>query len=72
MLNTMTERMTTEVQCRRYAAHHLNLAKSSRSQSEKMLLLALAEWWLDIAERVNQGLRPHRCSAESRLDRYAL
>ena len=72
MLTTMTERMTTEVQCRRYAAHHLNLAKSSRSQSEKMLLLALAEWWLDIAERVNQGWRPHRCSAESRLDRYAL
>jgi hypothetical protein len=72
MLNTMTERMTTEVPCRRYAAHHLNLAKSSRSQSEKMLLLALAEWWLDIAERVNQGWRPHRCSAESRLDRYAL
>jgi hypothetical protein len=39
--------------------------KSSRSQSEKMLLR------LDIAERVNQGWRPHRCSAESRLDRYA-
>jgi hypothetical protein len=46
MLSTMTERMTTEVQCRRYAASYLNLAKSSRSQSEKMLLLALAEWWL--------------------------
>ena len=72
MLSTMTERMTTEVQCLRYAASYLSLAKSSRSQSEKMLLLALAEWWLALAERANQGSRPHRCGAESRLDRYAL
>ena len=65
MLSTMTERMT--VQCRRYTASYHSLAKSSRSQSEKMLLLALAEWWLALAERANQGSRPHRCSAESRL-----
>jgi hypothetical protein len=51
MLSTMTERMTTEVQCRRYAASYLSLAKSSRSQSEKMLLLALAEWWLALRSK---------------------
>ena len=66
-MSTMTERMTTEVRCLRYAASYLSLAKSSRSQSEKMLLSALAEWWLDLAERANQGSRPHRGSAESRL-----
>jgi hypothetical protein len=46
-----------ELQCRRYAASYLNLPNTSRSKSEKMLLLALAEWWLDLAERANQGSR---------------
>jgi hypothetical protein len=35
MLSTMTERMTTEVQCRRYAASYLNLAKTSRSSTAR-------------------------------------
>jgi hypothetical protein len=71
MLTTITERLTTEIQCRGYAAHYLNLAKGSRSQSEKMLLFSLAQGWLDLAERGGQGA-PHRCSADSRLDRYAV
>jgi hypothetical protein len=49
--------MSTEAQCRRYAAYYQNLAKSSRAHSEKALLLALAAEWLDLAERVNQRLR---------------
>jgi hypothetical protein len=40
-----------ELQCRRYAASCLNLPNTSRSQSEKMLLLALAEWWTLRSER---------------------
>jgi hypothetical protein len=57
MLGTVTERMTTEVSCQRYAASYLNIAKSSSSQPEKMLLLALAEWWLALAARADQGSR---------------
>jgi hypothetical protein len=55
MLTTLTEHVTMEVQCRRYAASYHSLAKSSRSQSEKMLLLTSAECWLDLAERPEPG-----------------
>ena len=72
MLSTMTERLTTEVQCQRYAASYLNLAKTSRSQSEKMLLLVLAEWWLALAERANQGSRPSSVKRSIAPGSYAL
>ncbi len=54
---TMTERKTTEAECRRLAAHFFELAKSSRTESERALSLAMAQEWLDLAERMSQRSR---------------
>jgi hypothetical protein len=53
----MAERTTKEARCRRFAAYFFDLAKSSRAQSERMLLLALAEGWLDLAEPASRRSR---------------
>jgi hypothetical protein len=52
--------MTTrnrEADCRHFAAHFLALAKRSRADTEKALLLVLAEWWLDLAKRAGRGAK---------------
>jgi hypothetical protein len=53
----MSERKTTEAECRQFAAHFFELAKSSRAESEKALLLAMAQEWFDLAERISQRSR---------------
>ena len=53
----MTTRNIREAHCRHFAAHFLALAKRSRADTEKALLLALAEWWLDLAKRAGRGAR---------------
>jgi hypothetical protein len=54
---TVTDRKSTEAECRRLAAHFFELAKDSRAEPERALLLAMAQQWLDLADRISQRSR---------------
>lgn len=62
-----------EAQYRGFAASCLDLAKSSPSLPDKTRLLAMAEAWLNLADRVSQfAKRPVRKIAEHPLVRKTL
>lgn len=62
-----------EMQYRGFAASCLDLAKSSSTPAEKTRLLAMAEAWLNLADRVARlAKRPVRVIADHPLVRKTL
>jgi hypothetical protein len=49
--------MSKEDEYRRHAASSLELAQRSNSTSDKTRLLAMADAWLDLAERAHKAAR---------------